>query len=1362
MRIRWSRPGQSTTRAIVIGDLIQIEGVQGNVTIAAHRPPYRVEAFPVDPAPLSAERARQQPSRLLLTRHQVVPFAGRDDELTDLRQWLESSDRISVRLLHAPGGYGKTRLAQETAVQSAASGWSVWRILYSPVPPPNSRVEIDEAGGVLLVVDYADRWPGSHLNTLITHMTGLGLRAELTVRVLLLARSAGSWWSALRTTVDSELAGESSARRLGPVAAPLDRPDLFDAAARRFARALHYEDPPPGVPGFLADATYDQILAVHMAALVAVDAAHTDRAVPSSPHALSAYLLERERAYWHLLHHRTEPGVLTAPHMMARATYVATLAGPAAEADATALLRCAHVDEPGVRTVLIDHRSCYPSGDYLEPLSPDRLGEDFIALTTPGSSQPDDDEAWEPDPWAENAVSALMSTDSGSAWARPAISVLVETARRWPHVADHLLFPAVRDRPALVLHAGAATVGRLVEIPGVDITLLERLTEQLPPGRDVNLDVAAAEVSGKLTELRLRTEKDPARRANLHNAHASRLMLAGRYEAAAQAAAEEISIYRRLVGENPGRYGINMVLALRNQATVEGAVGDMAAAMRSLRAALAAFDELEPADGVAARSLLAWLLSDLGAALAHQGQLETALAATRRAVRIRRDLIDREPTEHLPHLARALNNEGNQLDRMGQHTEALRPIEEAAAIWRQLAAADPRGYEPDLAASLNDLGCQLADLGRANEGQAVLRESLEIRSRLAEINPDLFLNDLAQSYQNLGAHLAESGRRAEALSAGQNAVAIYRQLADANPGRFLPGLAGALNNAGLQLAAVGKLRLAVSTAEEAVRHRRLLAGVNPEAHLPELGAALMNLSSRYSDVGRNPEAAATAEEAVSIYLALVRDHPDAHLIGLGVALHNLSVRYDKGERWAEAVTAGEQGVAVRRRIADANPGGARADLALSLSNLSLCLHTVGRDEEGLRAAAEACEIVRPLAAADPVAHLPLLAKALGSLSRCLSHAGRRNEACASAEEAVAAWRRLAAEDPDGHEPDLARSLRVLATALDAVGQPLRAAAAAEEAANIFRRLLSSEPEPYRDVLANVLSILGPILTKVGRYREALAAAEESVSIRRALAAGDPDHYRVGLMTALGNLTLSRIRAGAYREALSTAREAVAGFESLAASNPAYFTNDLASAYNGLAIVLAHLNSPDEAYEAALRVVNLRRSLAAQQPEAYGEDLAAALNNLGRRLSELGRIGEAVAATEESIRLRRSCAASDRKARLGLAHALGNLAGLLDEDGRDAKALRAATEAVALLRAFAAETPEAHKPELAKALVQRSAICLRSQTDEYPALNDTLEAIALFNQLQEASPGRFDLERQMALQTARDLAARLIERPDLIP
>jgi hypothetical protein len=72
--------------------------------------------------------------------------------------------------LHGPGDQGKTRLATQFAAESAAAGWKVIAAFHGPDadrPEPGSQdLRSEGAAGLLVIVDYADRW-------LLTNLTWL-------------------------------------------------------------------------------------------------------------------------------------------------------------------------------------------------------------------------------------------------------------------------------------------------------------------------------------------------------------------------------------------------------------------------------------------------------------------------------------------------------------------------------------------------------------------------------------------------------------------------------------------------------------------------------------------------------------------------------------------------------------------------------------------------------------------------------------------------------------------------------------------------------------------------------------------------------------------------------------------------------------------------------------------------------------------------------------------------------------------------------------------------------------------------------------------------------------------------------------
>jgi hypothetical protein len=100
---------------------------------------------------------------------------------------------VAVQLVYASGGQGKSRLAAQFAAVAAAEGWLVWQARHRPAAATTSVADgqrgAPAAGrGVLLVIDYAERWPAGHLMQVLRDGV---LRGHGPVRVLLLARPAG-------------------------------------------------------------------------------------------------------------------------------------------------------------------------------------------------------------------------------------------------------------------------------------------------------------------------------------------------------------------------------------------------------------------------------------------------------------------------------------------------------------------------------------------------------------------------------------------------------------------------------------------------------------------------------------------------------------------------------------------------------------------------------------------------------------------------------------------------------------------------------------------------------------------------------------------------------------------------------------------------------------------------------------------------------------------------------------------------------------------------------------------------------------------------------------------------------------------
>ncbi|WP_460363384.1 tetratricopeptide repeat protein, partial [Actinocorallia lasiicapitis] len=642
-------------------------------------PGYRLEELEVLPERIPD--ALVSPSHLLNARYETIDFVGRKDDLQALDTWLNSDDRMSVLLLHGPGGQGKTRLATVAARTAQAKRWDVWQartVLDAPLRPIPSTQTIATGGGQdgrLVIVDYAERWPRVLLDDLLRD--GF-LHQPVRTRILLVARPAGEWWTSLESTLRNNRI-PAKARGLQPLGQDIDRREQYRAAHLMFHQILMPgaevpETKPPS--GLDSDPRFEQVLAVHMAALAAAHAHQSGQTPPTDPAAISAYLLDREADHWRKLLTTTDPReqatTRTTPATMKRLVFTATLTGPLPLHHCRDVLRRVGLstDPDHTNHLLDDHDRCYPRTDHqrLEPLYPDRLGEDLIALTFPHPDPTTDTDAIVGDLWATQTLTTdpdgppeeihrphlLTATSSGDTdqpprWANRTLTTLINAAERWPHL-QHLLNQVLTTDPHLALTLNGAALTTLADLPHTDLHLLNTI-RRLLPDRHIDLDPGHAAITTRLTHHYLTTAKDPATHAYWHATHAIRLIHIGNRQQALHHSHQARNLYRELAGLSRDAYLPDLATSLNNHAGL----------------------------------------------LAEIGRRAEAVPVSQEAVDLYRELADLSRDAYLPNLATSLNNHAARLAEIGRRAEALMVSQEAVDLYRELAGLSRDAYLPNLA-----------------------------------------------------------------------------------------------------------------------------------------------------------------------------------------------------------------------------------------------------------------------------------------------------------------------------------------------------------------------------------------------------------------------------------------------------------------------------------------------------------------------------------------------------------------------------------------------------------------------------------------------------------------------------------------
>ncbi|WP_392958678.1 hypothetical protein [Streptomyces sp. LN245] len=572
---------------------------------------------------------------------------------------------------------------------------------------------------------------------------------------------------------------------------------MFRAARAAFAERYGIVAP-AGEPD-LADDDFRLVLAVHMAALVAIDAAASGRRAPPDLAGLTLYLLDREHLGWVLLHDRRGAGRITlSPAVMNRVVFAASLSGAQPQEQGALLVDALEVGQP-TPTVLADHGVCYPpegvDGTVLEPLYPDRLAEDFIALTVPGHAADYPAQAW-----AADTAGAVLRYGSGPA---RGVSTLIAAAGRWPHLGPACLYPLLAADPGLGVAAGGAALTALAELPDITTALLEDVVDAVPHPTPANLVVGRAAVNVRLFASRIAAAPDRHERAWLYAGHGNDLHELGRTEEALRAALRGAELFQELAVDDPETYEEHVGRTLTNVAGL----------------------------------------------LHRTGEVDEAVATQQRVV----DLFTRLARDDLrlyePYRATALANVSVHLESAGRWEEAYRANQEAASAYRRAAVHDP-GQRRGLAIALSN-GAALTF--RPPVEDVALREAVELGRELVREGAPVEDTPLVASLERLREHLSARGRHVEAVEPAREVAELNWRLAEADPHRYTSAWTTALMSLHGILLDADRPREAVEVGEEAVTWLRRLADRAPATYMSSLGDAVSRQNSALRAAGLPPE-----------------------------------------------------------------------------------------------------------------------------------------------------------------------------------------------------------------------------------------------------------------------------------------------------------------------------------------------------------------------------------------------------------------------------------------------------------------------------------------------------------------------------
>ncbi|MFN7056797.1 TIR domain-containing protein, partial [Hyphomonas sp.] len=309
--------------------------------------------------PLSSV-AHVTPALLLNARLALAPYLDVHGLRQGFAAWAQEGRPLRGRLVHGPGGLGKTRLMAEVCSDLRQQDWAAG-FVETPLAPDEEMhrlaiealIDTDRQTGLMLVLDYAERRQEEAARYAGLMARAAAKRPDRKLRLVLLARSAGEWWDRAVEESAELQAGFSeldTVLQLTPFEAASEREHLFLEATAGFRQAISRiraeapdafagwgdlsEKPiPEQIRSELSSDAYARPLMIQIAALLSLQG---DTPEATSVAALLDGMLGLERKYW-----RTAIGAaFTEPRKAAlnRGSIQTTLAGGVTRPEAEALL----------------------------------------------------------------------------------------------------------------------------------------------------------------------------------------------------------------------------------------------------------------------------------------------------------------------------------------------------------------------------------------------------------------------------------------------------------------------------------------------------------------------------------------------------------------------------------------------------------------------------------------------------------------------------------------------------------------------------------------------------------------------------------------------------------------------------------------------------------------------------------------------------------------------------------------------------------------------------------------------------------------------------------------------------------------
>ncbi|MBB5626671.1 tetratricopeptide repeat protein [Sphaerisporangium krabiense] len=1011
-------------------------------------------------------------AELLRPERGAVMFAGRVEELKSLTGWCGNEDACPVWLLTGQGGVGKTRLALHLAESLPFEEWE-----YLPVRQ-GREVEALRAAAqmnqrVLLLVDYAET--RSELAEMLTEVARLEAAGHASrLRVLLLARQAGEWWTELDTESHAvrDLVARTSVLELAP-ALDTNREDLqvIEEALPSFAAALGC--PVPQVTFTVDSEERLPVLVLHAAALVAVldQEQGTAGGRAAAEFGVLERLLGHERRLWDKTARRAGVGMDLAVLQQVIAA-VALLLDPrdhdeeAVRAVVRLVPDLARADDMRIGAVVRWLRQIYPG--VREPvgmLRPDLLAERHVVDQLIKSSE----------------LVRLCLTSLTPLQVKRALTLL---SRACSH----------HDKAYGIL-------ARAVEA-SVPYQINQIVSVALQGGTHAGKALHAS------LKRKVLTHDDLEFMANALPWESSSLLDASRH-----VVEKMLAEHLDNMGGNQKAYWHRVLGALDLRA------GDLDGALTHTTLALEYYANRAQSPSLDI-SELGRIVNNLGTVLSQKGVDDKGVWFLREAVRIRRKIVQLSG-RHQPELAVSLCNLSNLLS---PSEESLALAREAVQLLEASEADHPGDHQAELAGAKMALASRMADRGLHRDALEQVRTAVAIYRDVITESPDVHQYNYASALINQGNCLAELRCQREAIASIEDGVQLLRGLSRAYPNRHDVTLANSLINYAMTLSKLEhRMQDAISIMSEAMDIARELVSVDRLAHGGLLAQIYVHTGLLRRRAGRHSEALASIARGVDIYKDLTKiGEVERFNIDLGRALMNLSSSQASSNDLAGALQTAEESLNIFLTYRRSDPNVYTEDWAKCLTTLGTILSVSGYHERALFITVEAVNAYRELDAMNPGRHSSTLAHMLASLGKRYAAISDYGKSIPCSHEALDLFKSLSVAGPELHSGSIGGVLVDLGISLSESGKPRDALDCELQAIEIYSELASRDPAGYLEQYARTLDNAGCSHAQMGDQREALRYARKAVKAARSLRAIDGVAGDQTLLHVLGNL-MDRLR-----------------------------------------------------------------------------------------------------------------------------------------------------------------------------------------------------------------------------------------------